>query len=47
MPTFPFRLFALLGAFLVPTLLLGSDPARPLAAQPAGPPTSSTTRTST
>src|SRR6188768_359683 len=33
MRTFPFRPFALLGAFLVPTLLLGSVPARPLAAQ--------------
>ena len=36
MRTFPFRPIALLGAFLVPTLLLGSAPARPLAAeQPA------------
>jgi hypothetical protein len=34
MRTFPFRPIALLGAFLVPTLLLGSVPARPLAAQP-------------
>src|SRR6188508_3388994 len=33
MRTFPFRPIALLGAFLVPTLLLGSVPARPLAAQ--------------